>query len=56
MAYVAKGNDIFFHIASLKASRPNVMNLGIFGTSASLTSPAVALEYLPAKPLIAISV
>jgi hypothetical protein len=51
MAYIAKGNEIFFHIASLKASRLNVMNLEIFGTSASLTSPAVALKHLPAKPL-----
>ncbi len=56
MAYIAKGNEIFFHIASLKASRLNVMNLEIFGTSASLTSPAIALKYLPPQLPIRISV
>jgi hypothetical protein len=33
-----------------------VMNLEIFGTSASLASPAITLEYLLAKLLIGIPV
>jgi hypothetical protein len=56
MAYVAKGNEIFFHIASLKASRLNVMDLEILGSPAPLTSPAIAPQHLPAKPLIGILV
>jgi hypothetical protein len=56
MAYAAKGDEIFFHIASQKASRLNVMDMEIFGNSTSLASPAIALEYLPAKLLIGIPV
>jgi hypothetical protein len=38
MAPTAKGDQIFFHIASQKASRLNVMDLEIFRTSTSLAS------------------
>jgi len=56
MAPTAKGDEIFFHIASQKASRLNVMDLEIFGTTASLASPAIALEHLLAKRVIRIPV
>ena len=56
MAYAAKGDEIFFHIASQMASRLEVMDLEIFGTSASLASPAIAVEYLLAKRVIGIPV
>jgi hypothetical protein len=56
MAPTAKGDEIFFHIPSQKASRLNVMDLEFFGTSASLASPAIALEHLPAKHLIGVAV
>jgi hypothetical protein len=56
MAQTTKCNEIFFHIASQMASRLNVMDLEIFGPSASLASPAVALKHLLAKPLIGTSV
>jgi hypothetical protein len=56
MACTANGDEIFFHIASQKASRVNMMDLEIFGTSASLTSPAIAFEHLLAKPPIGIRV
>ena len=56
MACTAKGDEIFFHIASQMASRLHVMDLEIFGTSASLASPAIALEHLLAKPPIGIPV
>jgi hypothetical protein len=56
MAPTAKGDEIFFHIPSQKAARLHVMNLKIFGTSASLAAPAIAVEYLLAKPLIGIPV
>ena len=52
MADAAKGDEIFFHVASQKASRLNVMDLEIFGTSASLASPAIALEHLLPEPSI----
>lgn len=52
MAYTAKRDEIFFYIACQEAPRLNVMDLEILGTSASLASPAIALEYLPAQPLI----
>ena len=45
MAYTAQGDDIFIRIASQKATRLNVMDLQILGTSASLAAPAIALEY-----------
>jgi len=38
MACAAMGDEIFFHIASQNASRLNVMDMEIFGTSASLAS------------------
>ena len=44
MAWTAKGDEVFFHITSQMAARLNVMDLKIFGTSASLASPAIALE------------
>jgi hypothetical protein len=56
MAPTAKGDEIFFHIASQKASRLHVMNLQLFGTSASLAAPAIAPEHLPAEPPIGIPV
>ena len=56
MTYVAKGDEIFLHIATQNASRLNMMDLEILGSPASLTSPAVALKYLPAKLLIGILV
>jgi hypothetical protein len=56
MAYVAKGNEIFFHIASQGTARLNVMDLEILGSPASLTSPAIAPQHLPAKLLIGILV
>jgi hypothetical protein len=56
MADTAKGDEIFFHIASQKASRLHVMDMEIFGNPTSLASPAIALEYLLAKLLIGIPV
>ena len=53
MAYIAKGDEIFFHIASRTTSLLDVMDLEIFRTSASLASPAIAFEYLlPEVPII----
>ena len=49
MTCVAKGDEILLHIATQNASRLNMMDLKIFGTSASLASPAVALEHLMTK-------
>jgi hypothetical protein len=56
MAYTAKGDEIFFHVASQKASRLNVMDLKIFGTSASLASPTITPEHLLAEAPIGIPV
>jgi hypothetical protein len=56
MAPTAQGDEIFFHITSQMAARLYVMDLEIFGTSALLASPAVALEYLLAKPPIRVPV
>ena len=56
MAPTAKGDEIFFHIASQKASRLNVMDLQILGASASLASPTIALENPLTKPPIGIPV
>ena len=56
MTYTAKSYEIFFHIASQMTSLLDVMDLEIFRTSASLASPAIAVEYLLAKPLIGIPV
>ena len=56
MASTAKSDEIFFHIASQKASRLNMMDLKICRTPASLASPAIALEYLLAKRVIGIPV
>ena len=52
MTYVTKRNEIFFHIVSQVASRLNVMDLEIFGTSASLASPPIALKHLLTKLLV----
>jgi hypothetical protein len=49
MAGTTKGDEIFFHIPSQQAARPHMMNLQIFGTSASLAPPAIALEHSMAK-------
>jgi hypothetical protein len=54
MAYTAKGDEIFFHIVSHMAWRPKMMDLEIFGTSASLTSPTIALKHLLPKPAVRI--
>jgi hypothetical protein len=56
MAYAAKGDEIFFHIASQTTSLLEVMDLEIFRISASLASPAIAVEYLLAKRAIGIPV
>ena len=56
MADTAKGDEIFLHIPSQETARLNVMDLEIFGTSALLASPAVAVKYLPPKFPIGISV
>ena len=56
MTYTAHGDEIFFRIASQMAARLPVMDLEIFGTSALLASPAIALKYLPPKLPIGISV
>jgi hypothetical protein len=56
MTHTAKSYEIFFHIASQTTSLLDVMDLEIFRTSASLASPAIAVEYLLAKPLIGIPV
>jgi hypothetical protein len=49
MADTAKGYEILFHIPSELAAPLHMMNLQICRTPASLASPAIALEYLPAK-------
>ncbi|MGA8677798.1 MAG: hypothetical protein WA867_10300 [Candidatus Acidiferrales bacterium] len=49
---IAKGDEIFFHIASQMASWLQMMYLKIFGTSASLASPAIALKHLLTKLLV----
>jgi hypothetical protein len=51
MTHTAKSYEIFFHIASQTTSLLDVMDLEILRTSASLASPAIAVEYLLAKPL-----
>jgi hypothetical protein len=52
MAHTAKGDEIFFHIPSQKAARLNMMNLQIFGTSASLAPPPISSEDLkPETPI-----
>jgi hypothetical protein len=56
MAYAAKGDEIFFHIASQKASRLHVMDLQILGASTSLASPTTTSVHLLAKPPIGIRV
>ena len=52
VAHVAKGDEIFFDIISEKASRLNVVDLKILGTSASLAPPTIARKHLPTKLLI----
>jgi hypothetical protein len=56
MACAAKCDEVFFRITSQKASRLHVMDLEIFGTSASLTSPAITSEHVLAEAPIGISV
>jgi hypothetical protein len=56
MAPPTKGDEIFFHIASRKAVRFHAMDLQILGTSASLASPAIALQHLRAKELMGVPV
>lgn len=46
MAGRAKGDEVCFRIATQTASRLDVMDLEIFVTSASLTAPTIASEYL----------
>jgi hypothetical protein len=56
MACAAERDEILFHIASQQAARLHVMDLQILGTSASLASPAITVEYSPTKPLIGIQI
>jgi hypothetical protein len=56
MANTAKRDEIFCHVPSQLAARLNVMDLQIFGTSAPLAAPAIALEHLVTKPSIRIRV
>jgi hypothetical protein len=56
MACTAKCDEIFFHVASHLAPRLNVMNLEVFGISALLASPTIALEHLLAERPIGIPV
>jgi hypothetical protein len=56
VTYAAQGDEILFHIASQQAARLHVMDVQILGTSASLASPAITVEYLLAKPLIGIRI
>jgi len=52
MAYTANGDEIFFHIPSQQAARLHVMNLELFGASAQLAAPAIALQHLhPETPV-----
>ncbi len=44
MASTAKGDEILLHIPSQLTARLHMMNLQIFGTSASLASPTIALN------------
>jgi hypothetical protein len=46
MTHTAKGDEVCFRIATQKASRLDLMDLEIFGTSASLTAPTIAFEHL----------
>jgi hypothetical protein len=52
----AKSYEIFFHVASQTTSLLDALDLEIFRTPASLASPAIAVEYALAKPLIGIPV
>jgi hypothetical protein len=54
--HTAKSYEIFFRVASQTTSLLDAMDLEIFRTSASLPSPAIAVEYALAKPLIGIPV
>lgn len=56
MARTAKGDEILSHIPSQLAARLHMMNRKILGTSASLASPTIALEHLPAEHSIGIPV
>ena len=56
MAGTAKYDEIFFDITSQGTARLNVMDLEILGSIASLTSPAIAQQHLPAKLLVGILV
>jgi hypothetical protein len=56
MAWIAKRDQVLFHIASQTASRVNMMDLKILRTSASLASPAIAFKHLLAKRPIGIPV
>jgi hypothetical protein len=56
MAGTAKGDEIFFHIPSQQAAQLHMMNLQIFGTSASLAPPTIAPEHLQAEVPIGIPV
>lgn len=56
VACTAKGDEIRFHIPSQQAARLHMMNLQIYGTSASLASPAITPEHLLTKSPIGIPV
>ena len=56
MACTAKGDEIFFHVSPQLAARLDVMDLKIFGTSALLASPGIALNNPLTKPAIGVPV
>ena len=56
MAYAAKRDEIFCHIPSQLAAGLHMMNLQIFGASASLASPTIALEHLLAEHSISVPI
>jgi hypothetical protein len=56
VAPTAKSDEVAFHVVPQMATQLNVMDLQIFGIAAALASPAIALEYLLAKPLIRVPI
>ena len=54
MALTAKGDQILLYIRTLRTAPTNVMNLKMLKSSAALTSPAIPLEHLPAKPSVGV--
>lgn len=56
VACTAKGDEILFYISSQQAARLHMIDLQIFGTSALLASPTIALNNPLTKPPIGIPV